>query len=152
MAINCRYDDNYKKVYIAGIEIGKCQEFTTKEENELSEEAHFDGIDIDNLKYPKTTITISRLQSYDSEKEAELQKLLKCMQTDPKSITYIEQKSKPDGDGNMVVSKTQRSYKNCRVSSKEESFKAEERSKMDLEFKSEGILLDNNNPTWSVVD
>lgn len=152
MAINCNYDKNYKLVYIDGMKVGSCQEFTAKEENEISEEAHFDGIDVDNLKFPKTTITISRLISYDPTKEAQLSQLLKCMQTDPKTITFIEQKSTPAEDGSMQISRTSRSYKNCRISSREESFKAEERSKMDLEFKSEGLITDKNNPIWSVSE
>lgn len=148
----CNYTKNYRSVYIAGYKVGECQEFDYTREIEDQKDVHFDGVKHNNHKYPDITITVNRLISYNDEQEALLEKYLDCMLTDPQTITYIEQKSVPDEEGSIKVTRKSISFKNCRLSKDEQNFKADENSKMNLEFTSEGIIRDSSNPHWSTVE
>lgn len=150
--ISCNYAKNYKSVYIAGYKVGECQEFDYTREIEDQKDVHFDGVRHGNHKYPDITITVNRLITYNIMQETQLERLLDCMLTDPQTITYTEQKSTTNEDGSISVTRKSISFKNCRLSKDEQNYKADENSKMNLEFTSEGIIRDNSNPFWSSAD
>ena len=149
---SCNYTKNYQSLYIDGIKISETMEFSYDQSVENHEDVHFDGVRYGNHKYPKITITLNRLITYKMTDESTIDQLLNCMLTDPKTITYIEQKSEPNGDGSITVSRKNISFKNCRLQKREESYNADENSKMNLEFTSEGIIHDTNQPHWSEVE
>lgn len=148
--VNCNYDKNLVRVDIGGITIGYVQEIEINEEQEVSEEYYFGGVAVDSFKYPKTTITINRLIRYNMATEQEVCDIINCMKTDPKTITFVNQHTSVDEDGN-VVGRNVESYKNCRLSSNKRTLKPDEAFTMELEFKSEGLIYDDSNPRWSSI-
>ena len=148
----CNYVKNYKSLYIEGIKISEAMEFSYSLDSEDHKDVHFDGVRHGNHKHPDITITLNRLITYKMTDERTIDTLLNCMLTDPKTITYIEQKSEPNGDGSITVSRKNISFKNCRLTKREETYNADENSKMNLEFTSEGVIHDDNQPMWSEVD
>ncbi|MGI6564908.1 hypothetical protein [Methanosphaera sp.] len=150
MATTCNYDKNLVRLEIDGVTIGYVTEIEVNEEFEVSEEYYFGGVAVDSFKYPKTTITIHRLIRYNMTEESEVLRLLNCMRTDPKNITFVSQHTSMSGDGNNV-GKLVQTYKNCRLSSHKRTLKPDEAFSQEIEFKSEGLINDDSNPVWSTV-
>lgn len=150
MATPCNYDKNLVRLEIDGVTIGYVTEIEVNEEFEVSEEYYFGGVAVDSFKYPKTTITIHRLIRYNMTEESEVLRILNCMRTDPKNITFVSQHTSMSGDGNNV-GKLVQTYKNCRLSSHKRTLKPDEAFTQEIEFKSEGLINDDSNPIWSTV-
>lgn len=150
MATACNYDKNLVRLEIDGVTIGYVTEIEVNEEYEVSEEYYFGGVAVDSFKYPKTTITIHRLIRYNMTEESEVLRLLNCMRTDPKNITFVSQHTSMSGDSNNV-GKLVQTYKNCRLSSHKRTLKPDEAYTQEIEFKSEGLINDDSNPVWSTV-
>lgn len=150
MATACNYDKNLVRLEIDGVTIGYVTEIEVNEEYEVSEEYYFGGVAVDSFKYPKTTITIHRLIRYNMTEESEVLRLLNCMRTDPKNITFVSQHTSMSGDSGNVGKLTQ-TYKNCRLSSHKRTLKPDEAYSQEIEFKSEGLINDDSNPVWSTV-
>lgn len=150
MATACNYDKNLVRLEIDGVTIGYVTEIEVNEEYEVSEEYYFGGVAVDSFKYPKTTITIHRLIRYNMTEESEVLRLLNCMRTDPKNITFVSQHTSMSGDSGNV-GKLVQTYKNCRLSSHKRTLKPDEAYSQEIEFKSEGLINDDSNPEWSTV-
>lgn len=150
MATACNYDKNLVRLEIDGVTIGYVTEIEVNEEYEVSEEYYFGGVAVDSFKYPKTTITIHRLIRYNMTEESEVLRLLNCMRTDPKNITFVSQHTSMSGDSGNV-GKLVQTYKNCRLSSHKRTLKPDEAYSQEIEFKSEGLINDDSNPVWSTV-
>lgn len=150
MTTACNYDKNLVRLEIDGVTIGYVTEIEVNEEYEVSEEYYFGGVAVDSFKYPKTTITIHRLIRYNMTEESEVLRLLNCMRTDPKNITFVSQHTSMSGDSGNV-GKLVQTYKNCRLSSHKRTLKPDEAYSQEIEFKSEGLINDDSNPVWSTV-
>lgn len=146
----CNFDKNLVRVDVDGLTIGFVTEIETSEEYEVTEEPYFGGVAVDSFKYPKITLTINRLIRYNMIEESEVLRIINCMRTDPKTITFTSQHTSINEDGE-AVGKLVMSYKNCRLSSHKRTLKPDEAFSQELEFKSEGLIEDKNNPAWSSV-
>lgn len=146
--VSCHYREDGFDVYIADpysrwqpLRIAYVSEFNIEEENEVSETPTFDGVVVDSYKYPKTTISFTRLIRFNAKTEKEIDHRLYCAKSEPVELRFIAKKTTPDFDGNIkeTVGQYNATYVNCRVSSNKKNFKPDEEFKQELEFKSEGL-------------
>lgn len=154
----CNYADNETKITITDpkgliepITLGYVQEFNVEEEQDVTEEATFDGYCVNTFKYGKTSISMTRIIRFNIEQETKVQNILDCMKTDPMNITAVFKRTSTDYAKNPV-GKYSVTYKNCRLASNKKDFKPDEEFKQELEFKSEGILRSTETDEWAWFD